>query len=91
MLRQGIAVVYESAGAEYGPWGLEEMKRIEQEARRAKRGLWAQKGRIETPGEYKKRHKMAGEEDMQAATGGKDARGGGGGGLWAWVASWIRR
>ena len=33
MLKQGMAVVYESAGAEYGPWGLNGLKRLEAAAR----------------------------------------------------------
>lgn len=33
MLRTGMAVVYESGGAEYGPWGLERMKQVEAEAK----------------------------------------------------------
>jgi endonuclease YncB( thermonuclease family) len=33
MLRKGMAVVYESGGAEYGPWGLEGLKRIEDGAK----------------------------------------------------------
>jgi hypothetical protein len=33
MLRTGMAVVYESGGAEYGPWGLEKMKQVEAEAK----------------------------------------------------------
>lgn len=33
MLKRGMAVVYESAGAEYGPWGLDELKRLEKVAK----------------------------------------------------------
>ena len=33
MLRSGMAEVYESGGAEYGPWGLERLKQIEAEAK----------------------------------------------------------
>jgi hypothetical protein len=33
MLKEGMAVVYESGGAEYGPWGLEGLKRVEAQAR----------------------------------------------------------
>lgn len=33
MLKEGQAVVYEAGGAEYGKWGLDEMKKIEDEAR----------------------------------------------------------
>lgn len=33
MLKEGQAVVYEAGGAEYGKWGVDEMKKIEDEAR----------------------------------------------------------
>jgi hypothetical protein len=33
MLKDGMAVVYESGGAEYGPWGLEGLKKHEAAAR----------------------------------------------------------
>ena len=33
MLKEGMAVVYTSGGAEYGSWGLEKMQAIEEEAR----------------------------------------------------------
>lgn len=33
MLKDGQAVVYEAGGAEYGKWGVEKMKKIEDEAR----------------------------------------------------------
>jgi hypothetical protein len=33
MLKEGMAVVYTSGGAEYGSWGLERMQAIEDEAR----------------------------------------------------------
>jgi len=33
MLKKGMAVVYESAGAEYGPWGVDELKRLEANAK----------------------------------------------------------
>jgi len=32
MLQEGMAVVYESGGAEYGPWGLEGMKVAQRQA-----------------------------------------------------------
>jgi len=32
MLREGMAVVYESGGAEYGPWGIEGMKTAQRQA-----------------------------------------------------------
>lgn len=33
MLRTGMAVVYESAGGEYGDWGKEKLKEIEATAK----------------------------------------------------------
>lgn len=33
MLKEGQAVVYEAGGAEYGQWGVDKMKQIEDEAR----------------------------------------------------------
>lgn len=33
MLKEGMAVVYKAGGAEYGPWGLDEMLKVEAEAR----------------------------------------------------------
>jgi hypothetical protein len=33
MLKEGMAVVYESAGAEYGPWGLDGLQRLEAQAK----------------------------------------------------------
>jgi endonuclease YncB( thermonuclease family) len=33
MLREGHAVVYTQGGSEYGPWGLEAMQKVEDEAR----------------------------------------------------------
>ncbi|UOH80910.1 hypothetical protein LQV05_003571 [Cryptococcus neoformans] len=57
MLREGMAVVYKAGGAEYGPWGLEEMLKVEAEARNAKRGLWALR-KFESPGDFKARMKL---------------------------------
>lgn len=33
MLKEGMAVVYTQGGSEYGPWGLEKMQRLEDEAK----------------------------------------------------------
>ena len=33
MLQEGMAVVYEAGGGEYGPWGLTGLKAIEAEAK----------------------------------------------------------
>ncbi len=37
MLQKGMAVVYESSGAEYGKWGIDEMKRVEAVAKSVSR------------------------------------------------------
>ncbi|XAO21657.1 hypothetical protein I312_100412 [Cryptococcus bacillisporus CA1280] len=57
MLKEGMAVVYKAGGAEYGPWGLDEMLKVEAEARDAKRGLWALR-KFESPGDFKARKKL---------------------------------
>ena len=36
MLNEGMAVVYESSGGEYGPWGLKRLKEIEAQAKYVK-------------------------------------------------------
>lgn len=33
MLSEGMAVVYESGGGEYGPWGIKTLKQIEAQAK----------------------------------------------------------
>ncbi|KAE8538747.1 hypothetical protein D1P53_005110 [Cryptococcus gattii VGV] len=60
MLKEGMAVVYKAGGAEYGPWGLDEMLKVEAEARDAKRGLWALR-KFESPGDFKARMKLKGD------------------------------
>ncbi|KGB74862.2 hypothetical protein CNBG_0700 [Cryptococcus deuterogattii R265] len=57
MLKEGMAVVYKAGGAEYGPWGLDGMLKVEAEARDAKRGLWALR-KFESPGDFKARMKL---------------------------------
>ncbi|WVQ73158.1 hypothetical protein IAR50_002722 [Cryptococcus sp. DSM 104548] len=67
MLKEGMAVVYKAGGAEYGPWGLDEMLKIEEQARNAKKGLWAMK-KYESPGDFKARMKLkdsAPEEEVK--------------------------
>ncbi|EKM75415.1 hypothetical protein AGABI1DRAFT_80027 [Agaricus bisporus var. burnettii JB137-S8] len=56
MLAAGCVMTYEQAGAEYGPEGKTEYLRVENEARAAKRGMWAGGKANETPAEYKRRH-----------------------------------
>lgn len=62
MLQKGMAVVYDSAGGEYGKWGIEEMKKVEKVARDRKIGLWSLPP-SETPAEYKRRYRV-GEESV---------------------------
>ncbi|WWC70799.1 uncharacterized protein I206_104751 [Kwoniella pini CBS 10737] len=60
MLKEGMAVVYEAGGAEYGPWGIEKMKSLEAQAKSSKKGLWALK-KFEHPSDFKARMKRAEE------------------------------
>ncbi|ORX40102.1 hypothetical protein BD324DRAFT_587298 [Kockovaella imperatae] len=68
MLKEGMGVVYESAGAEYGPWSVDYLKQLEAEARRAKKGMWGLKGKFEHPADYKKRMKIGGDEPVVTAS-----------------------
>ncbi|KAJ6612271.1 SNase-domain-containing protein [Mycena sp. CBHHK59/15] len=56
MLRTGWVTTYEQAGAEYGKWGKEEFLRVENEAKAARRGMWANGTTAESPSEFKRRH-----------------------------------
>ncbi|KAK7032896.1 putative endonuclease LCL3 [Favolaschia claudopus] len=56
MLRAGWVTTYEQAGAEYGKWGKEEFLRVENEAKAARRGMWANGIPAESPSEYKRRY-----------------------------------
>ncbi|KAK6908149.1 mitochondrial protein [Kwoniella mangroviensis CBS 10435] len=60
MLKEGMAVVYEAGGAEYGPWGIDKMKSIEAQARSSKKGLWSLK-KFEHPSDFKARMKRPDE------------------------------
>lgn len=42
MLRSGWAEVYQQSGAEYGKWGKEHFLELEQQAKAAGKGVWAQ-------------------------------------------------
>ncbi|WVO18564.1 hypothetical protein L204_106283 [Cryptococcus depauperatus] len=64
MLKEGMAVVYQAGGAEYGPWGLQKMLEIETKTRDAKRGLWALK-KFESPGDFKARMKLKDSGEKQ--------------------------
>ncbi|KAL7418934.1 putative endonuclease lcl3 [Cryptotrichosporon argae] len=84
MLKEGMAVVYTSAGSEYGPWGLERLQALEAVARQKKKGLWALKT-FEHPADYKKRIKDP--KDAEAADDGMAARVrvAPRRGIWAWI------
>ena len=55
LLKSGLAVVYRQRGGKY-PNGISFWNKIEEEARRQKRGIWAERS-IELPSEYKKKLK----------------------------------
>jgi len=61
MVRAGWGVVYTGAGAEYGGWGQAAFLAAQTEAQAARRGIWHAGTNIETPAEYKKRHRAAQE------------------------------
>lgn len=63
MLKEGMAVVYESAGAEYGPWGLDGLKQVEATARSVGRGEQLQSGAD-----------VLSQEISQGSMGGEEAR-----------------
>lgn len=75
MLRAGWATTYEQTGAEYGSWGKDEFLRIENEAKRERRGMWAKGVGAETPAEYKRRHAAAATpEEAEAARSRKEGQ-----------------
>jgi endonuclease YncB( thermonuclease family) len=61
MVRAGWGVVYTGKGAEYGGWGQDAFLAAQAEAQTARRGIWHAGTDIETPAEYKKRHRAAQE------------------------------
>ncbi|KAH8079679.1 hypothetical protein HD553DRAFT_277018 [Filobasidium floriforme] len=91
MLKRGMAVVYESAGAEYGPWGLTKLKELEATAKSAKVGIWSlPASKFEHPADYKKRHKI-GDDPVSPASKTAEAAAVVGKGVWGWVKGWWRR
>ncbi|KAK0459786.1 uncharacterized protein EV420DRAFT_1537723 [Desarmillaria tabescens] len=62
MLKEGWVTTYLQSGAEYGKWGKEEFIRVENEAKAARRGMWKEGVKGETPAEYKRRY-----ADLEAA------------------------
>jgi len=60
MLSEGLGTTYEQSGAEYGRWGKEVFLKYEDAAKAAKRGMWGSKEVLESPAEYKKRHREGG-------------------------------
>ncbi|WVR06312.1 hypothetical protein IAU60_003342 [Kwoniella sp. DSM 27419] len=83
MLKEGMAVVYEAGGAEYGPWGLDKMKSVEADAKKAKRGLWSLK-KFEHPSDYKAR--MKSNDDVKIVTPKRRASKG----VLCTISGWIR-
>ncbi|KAG9005190.1 putative endonuclease lcl3 [Tulasnella sp. 427] len=55
MLSAGWASVYEQANAEYGKAGKEAYVRAQDQAQKARRGMWAKGTNIELPSQFKKR------------------------------------
>ncbi|WWC88580.1 uncharacterized protein L201_003492 [Kwoniella dendrophila CBS 6074] len=82
MLKEGMAVVYEAGGAEYGPWGLEKMKSIQAQAKSSKKGLWSLK-KFEHPSDFKARMKKPDETRVPSTN--KKTSKGILGTLWSWV------
>jgi len=68
MLKAGWAAIYEQAGAEYGKLGKEGYQRLEEQAKVARRGIWARGTTGESPAEYKRRYTAASSlEEAEAA------------------------
>lgn len=59
MLRSGWVTTYEQGGAEYGAHTKEEFLSVQEEAQKARKGIWAEGLGGETPAEYKKKHAAA--------------------------------
>ena len=60
LLKNGLATVYTSAGAEYNGYTVEALERIEKGAKERGLGMWSQGGKAESPAEYKRRMKAQG-------------------------------
>jgi endonuclease YncB( thermonuclease family) len=58
LLKAGLAEVYRGNGAVYGHLGKEAYIQLEQDAKDAKRGMWAQGDKLESAAEYKARLKQ---------------------------------
>ena len=65
-VRAGLATVFREGGAEYGGM-LPLLEKAEDEAKKAKRGMWARGKKLETPAEYKRRTR-GGEETASTST-----------------------
>jgi endonuclease YncB( thermonuclease family) len=61
MVRAGWGIAYTGTGAQYGGWGQAAFLEAQAEAQAARRGIWHAGTDIETPAEYKKRHRAAQE------------------------------
>ncbi|EJT97123.1 SNase-domain-containing protein, partial [Dacryopinax primogenitus] len=67
MLRAGLATTYTQAGAEYGKWGVDEFQKVEEAAKKAKRGMWSKMSTYESPADYKRRYKKEETDEMSKA------------------------
>ena len=55
LLKNGLATVYTSAGAEYNGYAVGTLKEIEAGAKQKGLGMWSQGTKSESPAEYKRR------------------------------------
>jgi len=66
MISAGFGTTYTSSNAEYGAAGLDKFIKLEEKAKKARRGMWASKTPLESPGDFKKR---VGVEPSRPASG----------------------
>ncbi|KAK2465531.1 hypothetical protein APHAL10511_002423 [Amanita phalloides] len=59
MLRTGWATTYEQASAQYGKEGKDAYIAAEKQAKAKRRGMWKRGTNIETPSEYKRKHRQS--------------------------------
>jgi len=59
MLRAGWAITYDQSGGVYGREGKEKYMEVEAKAQTKRQGMWRHGTDLESPAEYKKRHKNA--------------------------------
>ncbi|PPQ64127.1 hypothetical protein CVT24_008738 [Panaeolus cyanescens] len=70
LLKAGCGVVYDQAGAQYGKIGFEGYKKLEEEAKQARVGMWQKGLKVELPSDYKRRIAVspASKVDEESAT-----------------------